>query len=208
MDELTPRARAYLEAFAQEHQAPAGVPPCRPQSSATAASSLRLLWPLLGIAAMAAAAWGTSRATAIEVTDDKRFEAAPHQVERRATEATEATEAASPRERISWPPRIEIDVAPPEAAAAVDEPPRPPRPTGPSSLRRELALVDAAKSALRRGHHATARRWLQRHAKDFPAGLLAPERRRLLTRIDEHTESEQCVHSSCVRSDDEQEPER
>jgi hypothetical protein len=203
MGEPSQRARAYLQAFAEEHQAPAVVPPWRSRTTVTLAASLRVLGPLLGIAAVAVAAWGASRATAIEVAHTRHFEAAPHRVERSASEAIE------PAPRFRAPiARPRIVQRPPEAIVAAPIEPERAHPRGPSSLRRELALLDAAKSALRRGDRAAARLALERHAKLFPDGLLAPERRRLVERTDEDTESIECVHSSCVRSDEQQEPKR
>jgi hypothetical protein len=204
MDELSERARAYLDAFAERHRAPAVAPQMRSQPKA--AASLRWILPLVGIAAVAVASWRASRATAIEIADAKQFEAAPHRVERTAAEqAMQPQLAARAPVRL---PKISRAAAPMVAAT---EPPRvraPVRDAGPSSLRRELVLLDAAKASLRAGDRDAARRSLTRHADEFPSGLLAPERGRLTKRIDDETESVGCVHSSCVGNDDHQESTR
>jgi hypothetical protein len=197
MDELSDRARAYLDAFAKEHRAPAMVPPLRPLTAVKAASWLRWLVPTVGMAAVVAAGWSAGRAGTIEIAAAKRFEAAPHHATVPAIEdaPTVALRSTSLRAR--------------EDVAVVEAAPVRPRVRPPSStLRQELAMLDAAKASLRAGDRDAALRALTRHADRFPNGLLAPERRRLTIRIDEQTEPTGCVHSSCVGSDDHQEPTR
>jgi hypothetical protein len=198
MDELSDRARAYLDAFAKQHRAPAVVPPLRPLTAVKAASWLRWLLPTVGMAAVIAAGWSAGRAGTIEVAGARRFEAAPHHATVPAIE--ERTPTLELRS-VALHARQDVAVAEPVRA-------RPRVRPASSTLREELAMLDAAKTSLRAGDRDAALRALTRHADRFPNGLLAPERRRLAIRIDEQTEPTGCVHSSCVGSDDHQESTR
>lgn len=194
MAEPSARARAYLAAFAAEHQSPVMVPPMRSPDAATTGlgSVWRVLVPIVGLAAATVLGIGASGSAVTRSEPAKNFEAAPHRVERAVVE-----DVAQPRPHVRAFVRHRLPrIAEPPGPAAT--PPREaPRASGPSSLRRELALVDAAKASLRRGDDDAARRSLARHAQRFPNGLLAPERKRLLERIDAQTDSPACVHSSC-----------
>lgn len=75
-------------------------------------------------------------------------------------------------------PEIQADIEPESAAARpVAAPVQAPtkRSTESSTLAAELALLDAAKRILD-SDPAAARVYLERHQKEFPSGVLAPER--------------------------------
>jgi hypothetical protein len=56
-----------------------------------------------------------------------------------------------------------------------------------STLGEETRLMELAMLALGEGDHELARRFLDEHARRFPAGLLERERERALTRLREQS---------------------
>ncbi|MBI4819372.1 MAG: hypothetical protein HY791_24085 [Deltaproteobacteria bacterium] len=148
----------------------------------------------------------TSSEVTREVTTDSQNLAAPV-----ASEAIVATPAATLPAVEAQPPSSAPEVAPvvapsvdsprrvtarkrPVAAApevvqpaeiVVPQPPtRPPAPPGPSSLERELSLLDQIRSSLAKGAPDRALETLAVYSREFPAGVLAPEADAL--RIDTH----------------------
>lgn len=75
--------------------------------------------------------------------------------------------------------RTETTVVAPLSPTSPSSPPSPPSPatTDADALRREAALMAAARAELQAGAWGQARALLERHAQDFPAGALADERR-------------------------------
>jgi len=98
-------------------------------------------------------------------------------------------------------PLVAPEEAPPRSGPAAVEPfPPPPPPrvaptaaarrlrrpnvsTAGDELRAESKLVDVAALAMRSGQHQEARRLLERHAREFPNGMLARRRKELLLRL-------------------------
>ncbi len=86
----------------------------------------------------------------------------------------------------------EIEPAPP-APTEVEPPTRKPgkpatkpgeKPTPVDALVRERELVAKAWDALGSGDDAAARRWIKQHAREFPDGILGPERRAIAVILD------------------------
>lgn len=203
MKPLSPRARAYLDAFEAAHVAPTSAPPLRPLRPSASRSRLLLPFAILGAAAVAVLAFALRAApwTAVSADEQRRYDRASYDDERENAEA-EATAPAPGRIEAPQSPRVPAVVPPeaepePEPPASVAPAPKPKTfPKRSADLVRELALLDAARAALSRGDETAARRHLRTHARRFKRGMLAPERRALLQQIGDVTETPRGVHSS------------
>jgi len=69
------------------------------------------------------------------------------------------------------------------SAPSVTGAPPPPKAAGTSDLKREIAALDRARSALRDGDAARAKKELDRYDYEFPFGSLAPEAAALRARL-------------------------
>jgi hypothetical protein len=189
MDELSDRARAYLDAFAKQHRAPAVVPPLRPLTAVKAASWLRWLLPTVGMAAVIAAGWSAGRAGTIEVAGARRFEAAPHHATVPAIE--ERTPTLELRS-VALHARQDVAVAEPVRA-------RPRVRPASSTLREELAMLDAAKTSLRAGDRDAALR-----DEDWQFASTNKRNRRgvSIPPVSEATTTRSPLDETCMRSSD------
>ncbi len=93
--------------------------------------------------------------------------------------------AAPPPEEAAAPATPAVVETPPPAVPRVAA--RPPRrsaaPAAEDEIRAESKLVNIAADAIRTGQRQEARRLLERHARDFPDGQLAPQRNALLQKL-------------------------
>jgi hypothetical protein len=97
----------------------------------------------------------------------------------RSAAAARAVEAAA----LPAPPAPATPAAPERVGPSVGSFDVPPTPVDEGTLRVETALMERALAAMQRGDFTTARRDLAEHARKFPNGHLAPERRRALERM-------------------------
>ncbi len=83
------------------------------------------------------------------------------------------------------PPTLAPPKRPPRPPAAGSTPsPAPPKPAAAPGLAAEIAALDRARGALRRGDRPAARAALNDYFARFPSGTLAPEARALARKID------------------------
>jgi hypothetical protein len=127
--------------------------------------------------------------TALNLVPTKDAEVAPPPAANVGTPLTDgaseaagavATESAVVEVTRSAPPQAETraaEVAPPGAKATADVAPTPEAAADEDDrrLREEIALLDAARSALERGDREAARRSLRTYRERFPSGVLARE---------------------------------
>jgi hypothetical protein len=83
--------------------------------------------------------------------------------------------ASAPGPAASGPGATPATTSPPEAPATAAPRPRPSAGPGAGDLREQIALLDAARSAMNAGKHARALSTLERYLTSYPAGSFRPE---------------------------------
>lgn len=166
-----PTRQAIFRAVQRQHAPP---PTVATWTIALAiAAALVLVWALLDGTAATQSASGSARDQALDRT----------QAQERGGDAS--TRAATPARPIAEVPApVVVPEPPPREVAAPTRAASPPRPIAaptPSTddddaLARESALIGPARAAVKTGDRAAARAALDRHAREFPHGMLARER--------------------------------
>ncbi|MBX7079958.1 MAG: hypothetical protein K1X88_12260 [Nannocystaceae bacterium] len=155
-------------------------------------------WPLRVGVALAAAAllvWAIAALprllAGVDAQDRDRDEAIDQDTREPAGGQAVPSEPPRPRAPVvapvpAEPPPSELEREPePESPARRSSKPTPKsKPTPIDALVRERELVAKAWDALGSGDDATARRWIKQHAREFPDGILGPERRAIAVILD------------------------